>query len=48
VFGLYSSLANLAFSSVAWSSGVGAAVGILVGAGLAYALIERVLRAQGD
>ena len=47
VFGLYSSLVTLAFSSVAWPSGVGVAVGFLVGLGLALVLIDRTLRAHG-
>jgi hypothetical protein len=47
VFGLYSSLVTLAFSSVAWPSGVGITLGILVGLGLAYLAIDRVLRAHG-
>jgi hypothetical protein len=46
VFGVYSSLVGLAFSSVAWPSGVGLTVGLLAGLGLAYGLIDRVLRAQ--
>jgi hypothetical protein len=46
VFGLYSSLFTLAFSSVAWPSGVGVTLGALVGLGLAYLLIDRVVRAQ--
>jgi len=46
VFGLYSSLFTLAFSSVAWPSGVGVTLGALVGLGLAYTLIDRVIRAQ--
>jgi hypothetical protein len=46
MFGVYSSLASLAFSSVAWPSGVGSAVGILLGGALAYLLIDRVLGAQ--
>jgi hypothetical protein len=48
VFGIYSSLVTLALSSVAWPSGVGVSLGILVGLGLAYVLIERVLRAHGE
>lgn len=47
MFGLYSSLASLAFSSVAWPSGVGIALGILIGGGLAYLLIDRLLALQG-
>lgn len=47
VFGVYSSLVSLAFSSVAWPSGVGLALGIVLGVGLAYLLIDRVLRAHG-
>jgi hypothetical protein len=47
MFGLYSSLWSLAFSSVAWPSGVGIALGILLGGGLAYLLIDRVLGLQG-
>jgi hypothetical protein len=47
VFGLYSSLTTLAFSSVAWPSGVGVSLGVLVGVGLAYVLIDRVLQAHG-
>ncbi|HEY7374987.1 MAG TPA: hypothetical protein VIF57_22685 [Polyangia bacterium] len=46
MFGLYSSLFTLAFSSVAWPSGVGATLGALLGLGLAYGLIDRVIRAQ--
>jgi len=46
VFGLYSSLFTLAFSSVAWPSGVGITLGALLGVGLAYALIDRVIRAH--
>src|SRR4051794_5656470 len=46
VFGLYSSLLTLALSSVAWPSAVGVSLGILVGVGLGYLLIDRVLRAQ--
>jgi hypothetical protein len=46
VFGLYSSLFRLAFSSVAWPSGVGVTLGALLGLGLAYGLIDRVIRAQ--
>jgi len=45
VFGLYSSMASLAFSSVAWPSAVGAILGAIIGFGLAYTLIDRVLRA---
>jgi hypothetical protein len=48
VFGVYSSLVSLAFSSVAWPSGVGLGLGFILGVGLAYLLIDRVLRAQGD
>ena len=46
MFGLYSSLVTLAFSSVAWPSGVGVCLGALVGFGLAYVLIDRVVRAN--
>jgi hypothetical protein len=46
VFGLYSSLFRLAFSSVAWPSGVGVTLGLLLGLGLAYGLIDTVIRAQ--
>jgi hypothetical protein len=46
VFGLYSSLASLAWSSVAWPSAVGVILGALIGLGLAYLLIDRVLRAH--
>jgi hypothetical protein len=46
VFGIYSSLVGLAFQSVAWPSGVGVTVGLLAGLGLAYGLIDRVLRAH--
>jgi hypothetical protein len=46
MFGLYSSLFRLAFSSVAWPSGVGVTLGLLLGLGLAYVLIDRVIRAQ--
>jgi hypothetical protein len=46
VFGLYSSLVTLAFSSVAWPSGVGVCLGALAGFGLAYVLIDRVVRAN--
>jgi uncharacterized membrane protein len=46
VFGVYSSLVSLAFSSVAWPSGVGLTLGLILGLVLAYALIDRVLRAQ--
>jgi hypothetical protein len=46
VFGLYSSLASLSFSSVAWPSAVGVILGAVVGFGLAYLLIDRVLRAH--
>jgi hypothetical protein len=48
VFGLYSSLFTLAFSSVAWPSGVGFTLGALLGLGLAYGLIDRVLRGQSE
>lgn len=48
MFGIYSSLVPLAFSSVAWPAGVGLAVGSLVGLALAYVLIDRTLRAQGS
>lgn len=47
MLGLYSSLVTLALSSVAWPSGVGLSLGILAGVGLAYLLIDGVLRAQG-
>lgn len=46
MFGLYSSLVTLALSSVAWPSGVGVCLGALVGFGLAYVLIDRVVRAN--
>jgi hypothetical protein len=46
VFGLYSSLASLSWSSVAWPSAVGVILGAVVGFGLAYLLIDRVLRAH--
>lgn len=46
MFGLYSSLFRLAFSSVAWPSGVGVTLGLLLGLGLAYVLIDTVVRAQ--
>jgi hypothetical protein len=48
VFGVYATLVSLAFSSVAWPSGVGLAVGLVLGLGVAYLLIDRVLRAQGN
>ncbi|HXU02305.1 MAG TPA: hypothetical protein VN903_15170, partial [Polyangia bacterium] len=38
-------MASLAFSSVAWPSAVGAILGAIIGFGLAYTLIDRVLRA---
>jgi len=44
---LYSTLLTLAVSTIAWPAGVGLAAGILVGGGLAYGLVDRVLRAQG-
>jgi hypothetical protein len=47
VFGLYSSLVTLAFSSVAWPSGVGVGLGIVVGLALAYVLIDRVIDLYG-
>ena len=46
MFGIYSSLVSLAFSSVAWPTGVGVTLGALVGLGLAYLLIDRLLRAH--
>ena len=46
VFGLYSSMASLAFSSVAWPSAVGVILGAVIGFTLAYVLIDRVIRAQ--
>jgi hypothetical protein len=46
VFGLYSSMASLAFSSVAWPSAVGVILGAVLGFTLAYVLIDRVIRAQ--
>jgi hypothetical protein len=39
-------MASLAFSSVAWPSAVGVILGALIGFGLAYALIDRVIRAN--
>jgi len=39
-------MASLAFSSVAWPSAVGVILGALLGFGLAYVLIDRVLRAN--
>jgi len=45
--GLYSALVAMAFTSVAWFAKGGAIVGALLGGGLAYVLIARVLRAQG-
>jgi hypothetical protein len=44
---LYTSLFTLAVSTIAWPTGVGLAAGALVGGGLAYGLVDRVLRAQG-
>jgi hypothetical protein len=48
VFGLYSSMASLAFSSVAWPSAVGVILGAVIGLGLAYVLIDRVVRAHAE
>ena len=44
---LYSSLLTLAVSTIAWPTGVGLAAGVIAGGGLAYGLVDRVLRAQG-
>jgi hypothetical protein len=46
--GLYSALVSMAFTQVAWAAKVGAVLGALVGAGLAYLLIARVLRVQAE
>jgi hypothetical protein len=46
VFGLYSSLVTLSLSSVAWPTGVGVTLGLAVGLGLAYLLVDRVLLEQ--
>ena len=47
MLGVYASLVTMAFSSVAWPSGVGIALGLVTGGGLAFLLIDRVLRAHG-
>src|SRR4029079_629640 len=39
-------MASLAFSSVAWPSAVGVILGAAIGFGLAYVLIDRVMRAN--
>ena len=46
--GLYSALASMAFTSVALAGKVGAILGLLVGAALAYVPIARVLRAMAE
>lgn len=46
--GFYSALVSMAFTQVAWAAKVGAALGLLVGAALAYLLIARVLRVQAE
>jgi len=46
VFGLSSSLLPLAFSFVAWPSGLGVSLGFVLGAVLAFVLIDRTLRRQ--
>ena len=46
VFGVYSSMASLAFSSVAWPSAIGVILGAIIGFSLAYVLIDRVVRAN--
>jgi hypothetical protein len=46
--GLGSALVAMAFTSVAWFAKGGAFLGGLLGAALAYLLIARVLRAQGE
>jgi len=41
-------MASLAFSSVAWPSAVGVILGAVIGLGLAYVLIDRVVRAHAE
>lgn len=46
MFGLYSSLVPLAFSFVAWPSGVGVTLGFALGIVLAFVLIDWTIRSQ--